>query len=342
MEWPDLLALGSLANALCERLHKKQVFYNHNLHLNVTNICESQCRFCSFSRPNSNSPGAYCMTVDQALDWISERCHPKMTEIHIVNGLNRSLPFTFYLELISRIKKEFPFLHIKAFTAVEIDYFSNIFRMSYEAVLRELAAVGVGSLPGGGAEIFSSRVRQQVCPNKVDAEGWLEIHRIAHSFGIKSNCTMLYGTVETPGERIDHLLKLRDLQDETVGFQCFLPLRFHSAGNSLALLGSPTAVDDLRMVAVSRLILHNVPNIKAYWIMLGVKTAQTALLFGANDLDGTVTAERIYHMAGSHSPESLSVEQIRKLITAAGRIPVERSSLYQPIAAEEALRASNA
>jgi aminodeoxyfutalosine synthase len=234
------------------------------------------------------------------------------------------------------IRREFPELHIKAFTAVEIHYFAQKYDMSYEAVLKHLVEAGLGSLPGGGAEIFADRVRKKICRDKANADEWLEIHRVAHKLGLKSNCTMLYGTIETVEERVDHLLRLRALQDETNGFQVLIPLAFHNEGNRMERLPAPTAVEDLRVIAVSRLLLDNIPNVKAYWVMLGVKTAQTALLCGANDIDGTVTEEKIYHMAGSHSPDALTLGDIRHLITAAGLEPQERNTTYQLVSRDVA------
>lgn len=327
-EEPDVLRIGMLANLVRERLHGDITYYNRNLHLNSTNICEADCLFCSFARLRTGMPNAYEMSIEQALTWIRERYVPGMTEIHIVNGLNPDLPFSYYTGLLAAIRGEFPALHIKAFTAVEIHYFAERFSMSYGDVLERLVEAGLGSLPGGGAEIFAPRVRKKICRDKVDAAGWLEVHRVAHRLGLKSNCTMLYGTVERPDERVDHLLRLRALQDETGGFQAFIPLAFHPENNRLGPIGAPTGMDDLRVIAASRLILHNVPHIKAYWIMLGLKIAQIAQRFGANDIDGTVTEEKIYHMAGAETPNSLSIEELEKLIRAAGRVPVERTTTY--------------
>ncbi len=328
-EHKDLLGIGSIANELRESLHGNNTYFNWNLHLNSTNVCEADCLFCSFARLEDGMPQAYTMSVEQCKHWIKQRYHPGMTEVHIVNGLNPNLTFSYYEELLSMIRSEFPALHVKAFTAVEIHYFAEKYGMSYEEVLKRLMAAGLGSLPGGGAEIFAPRVRQKICRDKVDANGWLEVHRTAHNLGLKTNCTMLYGTIETPAERIDHLIRLRDLQSETNGFQVFVPLAFHNDGNRMERLPAPTGVDDLRMIAISRLMLHNIPHIKAYWIMLGVKTAQTAQLFGADDFDGTVTEEKIYHMAGSHSPQALSIDDIKHVIRQAGRVPVERNTVYQ-------------
>ncbi len=330
-EYPDLLSIARLAHTVRTRLHGKTTYYNWNLHLNSTNVCEADCLFCSFSRLKTGMPQAYTMTVDNARKWITERYRKGMTEIHIVNGLNPDLEFEYYTTLLSMIRQEFPPLHIKAFTAVEIHYFALKYGMSYEEVLQRLMEAGLGSLPGGGAEIFAERARKKICRDKADAEEWLGVHRAAHKLGLKSNCTMLYGTIETAEERIDHMLRLRSLQDETGGFQVFIPLAFHNEGNRMERLPAPTAVEDLRVIAISRLMLDNIPHIKAYWVMLGIKTAQTALLFGANDIDGTVTEEKIYHMAGSHSPDALDTNEIRHMIEAAGLLPQERTTTYQDV-----------
>jgi aminodeoxyfutalosine synthase len=328
---PDLLSVAQLAHIVRTRMHGKTTYYNWNLHLNSTNVCEADCLFCSFSRLKTGMPQAYTMSAEKAHKWISERYRKGMTEIHIVNGLNPDLEFEYYTTLLSMIRRDFPALHIKAFTAVEIHYFAVKYSMSYEEVLKHLIDAGLGSLPGGGAEIFAERARKKICRDKADADEWLGVHRAAHGLGLKSNCTMLYGTIETPEERVDHMLRLRSLQDETGGFQVFIPLAFHNEGNRMERLPAPTAIDDLRVIAISRLMLDNIPHIKAYWVMLGIKTAQTALLFGANDIDGTVTEEKIYHMAGSHSPDALDTNEIRHLIEAAGLIPQERTTTYQEV-----------
>lgn len=328
---PDLLSIGQLANGYREKLHGDFTYFNWNLHLNSTNVCEADCLFCSFARLQIGMPNAYTMSIEQAKRWIKERYRPGMTEIHIVNGLNPDLSFSYYEDLLAIIRREFPLLHIKAFTAVEIHYFSEKFGFSYETVLRKLVAAGLGSLPGGGAEIFADRVRKKICRDKVDADGWLDVHRTAHRIGLRTNCTMLYGTIETPAERVDHMIRLRELQADTGGFQVFIPLAFHNEGNRMERLPAPTAVDDLRTIAISRIMLHNIPHIKAYWVMLGVKTAQTAQLFGADDIDGTVTEEKIYHMAGSASPDALPIDEIKRVIRAAGRTPIERTTLYEPV-----------
>lgn len=276
-------------------------------------------------------PQAYTMDLRTAKQWITKRYREGMTEIHIVNGNNPDLPFEYYLELLRMIRRDFSELHIKAFTAVEIHHFHEQFGLSYETILQELINAGLGSLPGGGAEVFSPRVRKKICRDKATAEQWLEVHRIAHRLGLRSNCTMLYGTVERPEELVDHLIQLRNLQEETGGFQVFIPLAFHNEGNRMERLAAPTGMDDLRIMALSRILLHNIPHIKAYWVMLGIKTAQIAQHFGANDIDGTVTEEKIYHMAGSDSPQQLTIEDIRRIILSAKRVPVERDTLYREV-----------
>lgn len=338
---PNLHEVAQLAHQVRLAKHGRTTYYNWNLHLNSTNVCEASCLFCSFARLKTGMPQAYTMDIERARSWILERYKPGMTEIHIVNGLNPDLDFQYYLDLLSMIRRDFPELHIKAFTAVEIHYFAKKYSMSYQAVLAALMEAGLGSLPGGGAEIFSERVRRKLCRDKADADEWLEVHRAAHRLGLKSNCTMLYGTIETLEERIDHMLRLRALQDETGGFQVFVPLAFHNEGNRMKNLPAPTAIDDLRLIAVSRLMLDSIPHIKAYWVMLGIKTAQTALLYGANDIDGTVTEEKIYHMAGSDSPDALTLADIRYLIEQAGMVPQERSTTYTTINREGAAFAAN-
>ncbi|MCB0337734.1 MAG: CofH family radical SAM protein, partial [Bdellovibrionales bacterium] len=254
----DILRVGQLANQVRERMHGDVTYYNWNLHLNSTNVCEADCIFCSFARLEEGMPSAYTMNIDDARQWIGDRYQTGMTEIHIVNGLNPNLPFQYYEDLLRMIAAEFPQLHIKAFTAVEIHYFAKKFDMSYREVFERLIAAGLGSMPGGGAEIFAERARKKLCRDKANAEEWLEVHRQAHLAGLKSNCTMLYGTVETPEEICDHLIRLRELQAETGGFQVFIPLAFHNEGNRLKGLPEPTGIDDLKVIAVSRLLLDNI------------------------------------------------------------------------------------
>ncbi|MBC7545439.1 MAG: aminofutalosine synthase MqnE [Candidatus Sericytochromatia bacterium] len=332
----ELLTIGKLANHVREQRHGDKTYFNQNFHLNATNVCEASCLFCSFARLEEGMPQAYTMNLKQALQKVEELCTPQTTEIHIVNGLHPGLDFAYYTDLLTAIKQARPQLHIKGFTAVEIHYFAEKYAMTYQQVLEALRSAGLDSLPGGGAEIFAERVRRKICHDKVDADGWLGVHRTAHQMGLRSNCTILYGTIETPEERVDHLLRLRALQDETGGFQTLIPLSFHNDGNRMAKLPSPTGVEDLRMYAVSRLLLDNIAHIKAYWIMIGIKTAQTSLHFGVDDIDGTVKDEKIYHMAGAETPMALSRPELVRLIREAGRVPVERDTLYN-ILAEEAI-----
>jgi aminodeoxyfutalosine synthase len=324
----DLLALGSLANERREALHGDKTFFNVNFHINPTNVCVADCKFCSFARLEPDAPAAYTMSVDEVRQKLVDRLDQPVTEIHIVNGLHHDLEFDYYKQCLRALKALRPDIHIKAYTAVEIHYFSEKYGLSYEQVLRELRDAGLDSMPGGGAEIFAPRARRKLCRGKADAEQWLEVHRTAHQLGIRTNCTMLYGTVETLEERVDHMLQLRALQAETGGFQTFIPLAFHADGNALAKLPPPTGIDNLRTYAVARLMLHNIPHIKAYWIMIGVKTAQISLSFGVDDLDGTVQEEKIYHMAGAETPQSLSRVDLVRLIREAGRVAVERDTLY--------------
>jgi aminodeoxyfutalosine synthase len=336
---PNLLEVGALANQVRERRHGPRTYFNRNLHINATNVCVASCRFCSFARRRVGDPGAYTMSLDEAWDRLRSRlaAHDRITEIHLVNGLHDGLPFSYYTDLLAGLKRIAPSVHLKAFTAVEIHFFHQQYGMAVAEVLARLRAAGLDSLPGGGAEIFAPRVRRKLCADKCDAEEWLAVHRIAHGMGLRSNCTMLYGHIETLEERVAHLLALRALQADTGGFQSFVPLAFHPEGNALARLPAPTGVDDLRTLAVARLLLDNIPHVKAYWIMLGLKTAQTAQWFGADDLDGTVSEERIYHMAGAETPQRLGTADIVHLITQAGRVPVERDTLYHVVAEGAAL-----
>jgi aminodeoxyfutalosine synthase len=325
---PDLLAVGWLANRERERRHGAQTFFNHNLRLEATNVCEASCLFCAFARLKPGDPGAYTMTLEQVFAKLRQRAHEPLTEIHIVNGLHPELPFAYYKELLRGLKAIRPDIHLKCFTAVEIAYFADLYAMSDEQVLRELGEAGLDSLPGGGAEIFAARVRRKICHDKCDGDRYIDIHRTAHRLGMRTNVTMLYGHIETMEERVDHILRVRALQDETGGIQAFIPLAFHPDNNQMRKLPPPSASDTLRVHAVARLLLDNVDHVKAYWISSGVEVAQTALWFGADDLDGTVQEETIYHMAGSTTPSALSTGEIEQLIRDAGREPVERDTLY--------------
>jgi aminodeoxyfutalosine synthase len=330
-ECPDLHAVGWLANRERERRHGATTYYNFNLRLEATNVCEASCLFCSFARLKVGDPQAYTLSVEQVLDKLRARADQPLTEVHVVNGLHPELPFSYYTDLLRGLKTIRPGIHLKCFTAVEIAFFADTYDMTDEVVLRELMAAGLDSLPGGGAEIFAARVRTKISHDKADADRYLGIHRLAHGLGLRTNVTMLYGHIETCAERVDHMLRIRALQDDTGGFQAFIPLAFHPDNNQMRKLPAPTATDTLRVHAVARLLLDNVPHIKAFWIATGVDVAQIAQWYGANDMDGTVQEERIYHMAGSRTPEALSTADIRRLIRAAGREPLERDTLYRVI-----------
>jgi len=330
-ECPDTLALGWLANREREKRHGGLAFYNHNIRLEATNVCVANCLFCSFARLMPGDTDAYTLSLEQALQKLRVHAHEPITEVHVVNGLHPDLPFEYYTNLLRGLKAIKPGIHLKCFTAVEIAFFADLYAMTDEQVLRELMAAGLDSLPGGGAEVFAARVRQKICADKCDAGRWLAIHRTTHALGMRSNVTMLYGHIETYAERIDHMLRVRALQDETGGFQAFIPLAFHPDNNQMRKLPAPPASETLRVHAVARLMLDNVAHIKAFWIATGVEVAQTALWFGVDDLDGTVQEEKIYHMAGARTPERMTPREIQRLIRAAGRSPVERDTLYNVI-----------
>ena len=329
---PDvpLQEIGQLANWVREQKNGNVGYYNINTHLNPTNVCVYRCRFCAF-RSDLRDPKGYVMD-DEAIVARGREAHEAgCTEMHIVGGLHHQRPYTWYRHLIELLHEHFPQIHLKAWTAVEIDWFRFQTKESFQWVLEDLKNAGLGSMPGGGAEIFHPEVRDQICEHKANTFTWLEIHRTAHQIGLRTNCTMLYGHVENAYHRIDHLLRLRDLQDQTHGFQVFIPLAFHPENTKLSHLKKASALMDLRTIAISRLMLDNVQHVKAYWIMLGIETAQVALAYGADDLDGTVRHERIYHDAGATTPQMLSVDQIRHLIAETGREPIERDTLYRPV-----------
>jgi aminodeoxyfutalosine synthase len=328
---PDLLTVGWLANRERERRHGTRTYYNYNIRLEATNVCVASCLFCSFARLKPGDPGAYTMSLEEAWDKLRKRSDQPLTEVHVVNGLHPDLPFSYYTDLLTGFKRIRADIHLKCFTAVEIAFFADLYGMTDERVLRELMAAGLDSLPGGGAEIFADRVRRKIANDKCGTERYLEIHRTAHRLGMRSNVTMLYGHIETSEERVDHMLRARALQDETGGFQAFIPLAFHPDNNQMRKLPAPTAADTLRVHAVARLMLDNIPHVKAFWIATGVEVAQAALWFGADDLDGTVQEEKIYHMAGSRTPEAMTPKQIERLITSAGRTPLERDTLYNVV-----------
>ena len=335
-ECRDLLAVGFLANREREKRHGGRTYYNFNIRLEATNVCVASCLFCSFARLKPGDAGSYTMSLEEAWDKLRQRAHQPLTEIHVVNGLHPDLPFEYYLELLRGFKRIRPGIHLKCFTAVEIAFFADLYGMSDEHVLRSLKDAGLDSLPGGGAEVFAERVRRKICHDKCGADRYLEIHRLAHGLGMRSNITLLYGHIETLEERVDHMLRTRALQDATGGLQAFIPLAFHPDNNQMRKLPPPTAADTLRTHAVARLMLDNIPHIKGFWIATGVEVAQLSLWFGVDDLDGTVQEEKIYHMAGARTPEAMTTSDIRRLIRAAGREPVERDTLYNVITGPEA------
>jgi aminodeoxyfutalosine synthase len=330
-ECPDLLAVGWLANRERERRHGLRTFFNNNIRLEATNVCVASCLFCSFARLQPGDAGAYTMSLEQAWNKLRERADQSLTEVHVVNGLHPDLPFDYYLELLRGFKQIKPDIHLKCFTAVEIAFFADLYEKSDEQILRELMDAGLDSLPGGGAEVFSDRVRRKICHDKCGTERFLDIHHTAHRLGMKSNVTMLYGHIETNEERVEHMVLARDQQDRSDGFQAFIPLAFHPDNNQMRKLPAPTAADTLRVHAVARLMLDNIPHVKAFWIATGVEVAQTALWFGVDDLDGTVQEERIYHMAGAPTPEAMTPSEIIRLITDAGREAVERDTFYNVV-----------
>ncbi|KWT82793.1 aminofutalosine synthase MqnE [Candidatus Magnetominusculus xianensis] len=323
----DLFDTGRAAAFAAQQRHGKKVYYTRNHHINPTNICVNRCRFCAFSR-STGQDGAYAMTIDDILAKLAST-HSPFNELHIVGGLHPDWPFSYYLDLISRIKIQYPRVQIKAFTAVEVDHFTKLSGLGLQGTLAELKSHGLDMMPGGGAEIFNETVRARLCPEKIPAARWLEIHEAAHTLGIKTNATMLYGHIESFGDRVDHLMALRALQDRTGGFQAFIPLSYQPVASVADV--TPSGIDDLKTIAVSRIVLDNFPHIKAYWIMLGEKICQIALYFGATDIDGTVIEEKIAHSAGASSAEMLTTEQMIHLITRAQKEPVERSATYEEL-----------
>jgi aminodeoxyfutalosine synthase len=326
----DLFTLGELANVVRERKNGNNAYYNVNTHLNPTNVCVYRCTFCAF-RADLKSPKGYVMSDEQILHRAAEAEGRGATELHVVGGLHHQLPYEWYLNVIRIIHAAHPRLHLKAYTAVEWDWFARLTGRPTKDLLAEFKAAGLGSLPGGGAEIFHPDVRDKICEHKADAAEWIRVHQEAHELGLRSNATMLYGHIEKAEHRIDHLIRLRTLQDKTNGFQTFIPLAFHPDNTRLDHIQKPSGVTDLRVMAVSRLMLDNFAHVKAYWVMLGIKTAQVALSYGADDLDGTVVHEKIYHDAGSDSPQETTVAELRRLIEEAGRVPVERDTLYNEV-----------
>jgi aminodeoxyfutalosine synthase len=330
----DLLAVGWLANWVREQMHGNVAYFNVNRHINPTNVCVAACRLCAFGR-KKGTEGSYTMALEQAWETAASGYTEAVTEFHIVGGLHPDLPFEYFLDLVSGLKERFPQVHIKAFTMVEVAFLAKRAKLSIEDTLKKMKAAGVDSLPGGGAEIFADRVRHIICDHKIDGGEWLETARIAHNLGLRSNATMLYGHIENDEDRVDHLLRLRSLQDETGGFQTFIPLAFHPANTALGHLSTTTGMTDIRQIAVSRLLLDNFSHIKAYWQMMTPKIAQISLRFGADDIDGTVVEEKIYHDAGATTPQGLQRKGLIRLITEAGREPIERDTLYRSVTRTE-------
>ncbi|HSO22733.1 MAG TPA: aminofutalosine synthase MqnE [Chondromyces sp.] len=329
----DLLGVGTMANLVRERLHGDRTYYNINRHLNPTNVCVASCRLCAYYVPWREREEGWTYSVEQAVEIAARDVDESVSELHIVGGLHPKLLVDYYEDLFRALKLRFPWIHLKALTMVELDFIARASRLGLEETIGRLREAGLDSCPGGGAEIFAPRVREQICDHKTDGGRWLEVARTVHEAGIRSNCTMLYGHIETAAERVDHLLALRALQDETGGFQCLIPLAFHPANTALDHLPPTGGRLDLQTIALSRLVLDNVPHLKAYWIMLGEKIAQVALAFGANDLDGTIFDERITRAAGGSAGTGLSRQRLERLIREARRVPVLRDTLYRPIEA---------
>lgn len=336
----DLLAIGQLANHVRERLHGDKTYFNINLHINPTNACFASCKFCAFGRKAFNDK-SYILSAEEIVERARRSLPEGASEIHLVGGIDPRLKVDFYCNYIRALKNAFTHIHIKTLTPVEVVFIAKMSKLTVREVVHRLRESGMDSMPGGGAEIFDDEVREQICEHKCDAAQWFETHREMHKIGMRTNCTMLIGHVEEHHHRVDHLMRLRAHQDEwstrdadgklASGFQCFIPLSFHPENTAFSHLPGPTGFDELKNMAISRLMLDNIPHIKAYWIMLGVKQAQVAQWFGANDIDGTVVHEEIYHDAGARTPQGMTVEEIQRLVRECGRTPVLRDSLYNEI-----------
>ncbi len=331
---PDILGLGYMANIVRERMHGNITYFNVNRHINPTDVCVASCRLCAFGK-KAKDPTAYTMSLEQVWDVAGKGYAEAVTEFHIVGGLHPELNLDWFCQMIAGLKERYPGVHLKAFTMVEVAYLARRARISIRETLERLKAAGVDSLPGGGAEVFSERVRRIICDHKIDGDEWLETARLAHQIGLKSNCTMLYGHLETAEDLADHLVRLRAVQDETNGFVTFIPLAFHPENTALDHLPKTTGFNDLKQIAISRLMLDNIPHIKAYWIMMTPGVAQIAQRFGANDVDGTVVEEKIYHDAGATTAQHLRRKDLLRLIRDAGREPVERDTTYRPVTRTE-------
>jgi aminodeoxyfutalosine synthase len=327
---PDILGVGWMANRVRERLHGNVTFFNVNRHINPTDVCVASCRLCAFGK-RAKDPKAYTMSLEEVWEKAGHGYTEAVTEFHIVGGLHPELTLDWYCQMLRGLKQRFPQVHLKAYTMVEIGYLAQRAKLTPREVLLQLRDAGMDSLPGGGAEIFSERVRRIICDHKITGEQWIDVARTAHQLGLHSNCTMLYGHVETEEDRVDHLLKLRSLQDETNGFVTFIPLAFHPDHTALEHVPKTTGFADIREIAVARLMLDNIPHIKAYWIMMTEKIAQIAQRFGSDDIDGTIVEERIYHDAGATTSQNLRRGDLLRLIREAGREPVERDTRYRPV-----------
>ena len=331
---PDILSVGYMANLVRERKNGNVTYFNVNRHINPTDVCVASCKLCAFGK-HKKDPKAYTWSLEEIWHRAAEGWTEAITEFHIVGGLHPELSLEWYCEMLRGLKLRFPEVHLKALTMVEIGFLAQRAKISIRETLQRLSDAGLDSLPGGGAEIFSDRVRRIICDHKIDGSQWIDAARTAHKLGLRSNCTMLYGHIETEEDRVDHLLKLRALQDETGGFQTFIPLAFHPENTALDHVPRTTGFDDLRAIAVSRLLLDNIDHIKAYWIMMTPAIAQIALRFGADDIDGTVVEEKIYHDAGATTTQSMRRGELLRIIREAGRDPVERDTLYHPVTRTE-------
>ncbi len=327
---PDILSLGYMANLVRERMHGDVTYFNVNRHINPTDVCVASCRLCAFGK-KAKDPTSYTMSLEQVWDVAGKGYAEAVTEFHIVGGLHPELSLDWFCQMISGLKERYPGVHLKAFTMVEVAYLAKRAKISIRETLERLRDAGIDSMPGGGAEVFSERIRRIICDHKIDGSEWLETARIAHQIGLKSNCTMLYGHFESAEDLADHLVKLREVQDETGGFVTFIPLAFHPENTALAHLPKTTGFNDLKQIAIARLMLDNIPHIKAYWIMMTPGVAQIAQRFGANDIDGTVVEEKIYHDAGATTTQHLRRQDLLRLIREAGREPLERDTSYRPV-----------
>jgi aminodeoxyfutalosine synthase len=327
----DLLGLGHLADLANRAKNGDKVYYINNVHLNYTNLCVNDCLFCAYNRVNTLEQGAFFLSVEQILEKARSGWHERVREFHIVGGCHPDAPLEYYEQMLSILAEEFPGVHLQAFTAVEIEHLAGKASMSVVEVLERLKACGLGSIPGGGGEIFNPQIRNKICPNKISGELYLEVMRQAHTLGISTNVTMLFGHLESPSDRVDHLLAIRDLQDETGGFNSFIPLLFHPENTGFEHLDKAGGLETLRTIAVSRLVLDNIDHIKAFWIMLGLPLTQMALFFGADDVNGTVYEEKITHEAGACTPQNVPAEKLIRIIRETGRTPVERDTLYNPV-----------